>query len=109
MAAEVLIETASETDGDLTMPETHWTLDRRVPVAIIFAILLQSAGAIWWAASIQGRVANNEDNIARLTDNSEVMRAAIHEQAVQLGRIEEQINGLRGDIQRMLSALERAR
>lgn len=91
------------------MPEAHWTLDRRVPVAIIFAILLQSAGAIWWAASIQGRVASNEDNIARLTDNSEAMRLAVHEQAVQLGRIEEQINGLRGDIQRMLSALERAR
>ena len=89
--------------------ETHWTLDRRVPVAIIFAILLQSAGAIWWAASIQNRVSNNEGNIARLTDNGEAMRVAVHEQAVQLGRIEEQISGLRSDIQRMLSAIERAR
>ena len=88
------------------MAETHWTLDRRVPVAIIFAILLQSAGAIWWAASIQGRVANNEGNIARLTDNSEVMRAAVHEQAVQLGRIEEQINGARADIGRVVRALD---
>jgi hypothetical protein len=89
--------------------EAHWHLDKRVPVAIIFAILLQTGGAIWWAANISARVGANETAVARLTDSGEVLRAAVHEQAVQLGRIEEQINGLRADIQRMLSAIERAR
>jgi hypothetical protein len=87
----------------------QWHLDKRVPVAIIFAIFMQTAGAIWWASSIQSRVLANENSIARLTDNSEDLRAAVHEQAIQLGRIEEQITGLRADIQRMLNALERGR
>ena len=87
----------------------QWHLDKRVPVAIIFAIFMQTAGAIWWASSIQSRVSTNETSIARLTDHSEDLRDAVHEQAIQLGRIEEQITGLRADIQRMLNALERGR
>ena len=87
----------------------QWHLDKRVPVAIIFAIFMQTAGAIWWASSIQNRVSTNENSIARLTDSSEDLRDAVHEQAIQLGRIEEQITGLRADIQRMLNALERGR
>ena len=93
----------------MSMSDTHWHLDKRVPVAIIFAIFAQTAGAIWWAASIQGRVAANEASISRLTDNSEVLRSAVHEQAVQLGRIEEQITGLRSDIQRVLVSIERGK
>ena len=87
----------------------QWHLDKRVPVAIIFAIFMQTTGAIWWASSIQSRVSTNETSIARLTDSSEDLRDAVHEQAIQLGRIEEQITGLRADIQRMLNALERGR
>ena len=93
----------------MTYPKEQWHLDKRVPVAIIFAIFMQTAGAIWWASSIQSRVSSNERSITRLTDSSEELREAVHEQAVQLGRIEEQITGLRSDIQRMLDVIERGR
>ena len=93
----------------MAYPKEQWHLDKRVPVAIIFAIFMRTAGAIWWASSVQSRVLSNERRIARLTDSSEDLRAAVHEQAIQLGRIEEQITGLRSDIQRMLNALERGR
>jgi len=33
------------------MENEHWMLDRKVPVALIAAILLQSAVGIWWAAT----------------------------------------------------------
>jgi cell division protein FtsB len=33
-----------------------WHLDKRVPLALIFAILLQTLTLGWWAATIQQRV-----------------------------------------------------
>ena len=42
-----------------TMREnTAWHLDRKVPISLIVAIIVQSAGAIWWASSIESRMQN---------------------------------------------------
>ena len=89
------------------MSEQQWHLDKRVPIALILAIAIQSGGAIWWASSIQGRVAGNETSISRIDRVVEAQRDASQVQAIQLGRIEEQITGLRGDISRLVSAIER--
>ena len=32
-------------------PRAGWQLDRRVPIAVVFALVLQAAGAIWWASA----------------------------------------------------------
>jgi hypothetical protein len=37
-------------------PESHWTLDRRVPLALILALILQTGGLVWWASSLSERV-----------------------------------------------------
>lgn len=38
----------------------HWTVDRRIPLALVAAIAIQTAGAVWWAASIDQRLASVE-------------------------------------------------
>lgn len=38
----------------------HWHLDKRVPIALIFAILLQTAGLLIWGATLSERVSNLE-------------------------------------------------
>ena len=85
----------------------QWHLDKRVPIALIFAIALQTGGALWWAASIQARVGANESAVQRLDAVVQIQRDASQSQAVQLGRIEEQIGGLRTDIARLVAAIER--
>lgn len=40
-----------------------WHYDVRIPAALIFAILLQTAGIVWWAA---GEDAKNKDAIRRI-------------------------------------------
>jgi TolA-binding protein len=85
-----------------------WHLDKRVPITLILALLAQTAGMVWWAASISGRVDVNSRDIQVAQTEMQIMRAAAQTQAVQLGRIEEQITGLRGDISRLTTAIERA-
>jgi len=95
--------------SDMTGQFESWHLDKRVPVAIILSIALQTFAAIWWAATVNSRVAAAETNIVKLEAVTDAQRSAAQMQAVQLGRIEEQIGGLRQDIGRMLSVIERGR
>lgn len=36
--------------------DRHWHLDRRVPLALIMTLAVQTGGFIWWAASLSERV-----------------------------------------------------
>ncbi len=45
--------------------DRHWHLDKRVPVALIITILLQTVAAVWWAASLSARVDVLERDWAR--------------------------------------------
>jgi hypothetical protein len=42
----------SERDND----DNHWHLDKRVPVALIFTLLLQMGAAIWWVSKAEARL-----------------------------------------------------
>jgi len=34
----------------------HWQLDKRVPVALMLAVFIQSLTAVWWAANVTARI-----------------------------------------------------
>ena len=48
---------------------TGWHLDKRVPLALILTIMIQTAAGIWWAATISARVGAVE---MWITDNKTV-------------------------------------
>jgi hypothetical protein len=41
----------------------HWTVDRRIPLALILAIVVQTGGIVWWAASASERLNNLEKKV----------------------------------------------
>jgi len=49
-----------------TGKSTRWVIDKHVPLALIFAIFVQTTGAFWWASRVQATVENNAVRIARL-------------------------------------------
>lgn len=34
----------------------HWTIDKRVPLALILTISIQTCGIVWWASGLTTRV-----------------------------------------------------
>ena len=48
------------TDGD---DNTKWHLDRRVPIALILTIAIQTGSGIWWAAGVNARVEQLERQV----------------------------------------------
>jgi hypothetical protein len=52
---------------DLTT-DSGWHLDKRVPIAIVLAIFFQTAGIVWFAATLENRVAQLEASQAHRAD-----------------------------------------
>jgi hypothetical protein len=67
--------------------EKHWHLDKRVPLALIITIMMQTGGALWWASSLSERVSSLEREFT--------MRAP---QADRLTRVEVKIEGVQEGI-----------
>ena len=60
--------------------DRHWTIDKKIPLALILMLAVQSGTAIWWAARTDTRMAALEAS-----------NAAAAPQADRLTRVEEKI------------------
>ena len=76
-----------------------WHLDRRVPLALIIAIIAQTAAAIWWAAGIDASDARQNERIAyydKLIDariiQFEIVNTRLTKLEVRLDGITESLN-----------------
>lgn len=93
----------------------HWTLDKKVPLAIIIAMLAQFAGAIWMASRLNSEVVELQKADARLEtvlkenrDRVERVDAARNQGEMRLVRVEEQIRQIYETVKRIDDKLERA-
>lgn len=91
----------AESDGN------NWHLDKRVPIALILGMVGQVAVVVWGAAIMFKDIEANRVGIAALGNRVATLDANAGNQAVQLGRIEESIRGMRNDVNRLLGILER--
>lgn len=76
--------------------DNSWHLDKRVPIALIFTMLVQFAAGIWWVADINGRVYYIERERDR---NSNLSGEII--------QIKEQLRGIERIIGRLENYLDR--
>lgn len=70
-----------------TKGDNNWHFDKRVPIALMMTIFVQTAGAVWWAASISERVAVVERRVD-----------ASAPQAERIIRVEVLLQGLKDDL-----------
>lgn len=71
------------------LDDRSWHLDKRVPIAIIFSLLVQSGSVIWWSASVSERLtaverkvdmtAPQADRLTRLEVNVESIKDSVNE------------------------------
>jgi hypothetical protein len=71
------------------------SFDKRIPMALVFAFLVQTAGALFWAGSAAERIAVLERNAAR-------DQAAIEQVAV----LEDQITQMKQTLDRIETKLD---
>lgn len=76
---------------DHELSDRQWHLDKKVPVAIIIAITLQSVGAVWWASAIDQRVKSLEVTASATAATSPI-------QAERLTRVESKVESAVRDL-----------
>lgn len=66
------------------MPPTKesWHVGKEIPIAMLFAIAVQTGGAIWWAASMNAKLDSLSYQVASLTADKYSMHDAEKDQAL---------------------------
>lgn len=59
----------------------HWTVDKKIPLALVITLLVQTGGVVWWSSQLSSRVNMIEERnikleveIGKLKDNSGEIR-----------------------------------
>lgn len=86
-----------------------WHLDKRIPIATLAVLVGQMALGLMWLTTLSNTVDGNGSRITAMEQRVEIMRGQAASQAVQLGRIEEGLAGVRADINRLITTVERTR
>lgn len=95
----------------------YWHLDKRVPIALIVAIFIQTSGVIWWASSITARMDQVERRFDGFSERSDqtsrqvqlndrsigVMASELKATNAQLERLYQSVNETNSLIRQLLS------
>jgi hypothetical protein len=77
-----------------------WVLDKKVPIALILAILGQTAAGVWWAANISARVNQSEVRV-RVLESADQKAAEINT------RVAESLASFKASQEAMKNAIDR--
>ena len=83
------------------MSEDSWHLSKSVPITLIFGLLVQGAAIVWTVSMMMSDIEDNRDDIMSLQQRMARIEASVHEQAVSLARIDENIKAIRSSVEKM--------
>lgn len=84
-----------------------WHLDKRVPVSLIGAIILQSVVVIWWAASVSARLDGQDKRIEDLIAYNRNMAQERVINLQRLSRVEQSLLDIRNFMERIDTKLSK--
>lgn len=98
------MDTAAVPD-DGTSPFKHWTVDKRIPLALIgtiaITIFLQTMGAVWWASAIGVRLDNTSTRVEALERSS----TEIQRQGISIAKLEEKLTNVQDVVKEIRASL----
>lgn len=77
------------------MEDTPWHLNRSIPLTFILAIIGQTIALVWFVSSLNSSIDNNTRDIMRHEARINTLEKVVQQQAVTMGRIDENIKSIR--------------
>tara|TARA_R110001583_G_scaffold58801_7_gene175066 strand:+ start:1789 stop:2070 length:282 start_codon:yes stop_codon:yes gene_type:complete len=87
--------------------ENCFVMGKNVSASLLFALVLQAAMIVWSISQMRADVDANYASIIRISGDVKAVETSSNVQAVQLGKIEENIKGIKESLERMLEVMER--
>jgi len=73
----------------------EWHLSKSVPITLVAAIIAQTLSLLWFVATLRNDVDHNSKTLIRHEARIESSEDIIHNQAVMLARIDENLKAIR--------------
>ena len=83
------------------MSEDSWHLSKSVPITLIFGLLVQGGAIVWTVSMMMSDIEANRDDIMSLQQRMSRIETSVHEQAISLARIDENIKAIRSSVEKM--------
>lgn len=84
-----------------------WHVDKRIPLALILVIVIQTGGAFWWASGVQSAIENAKENRDRLELRLTRVELARDDISARLIRLEEKLSGTNSTLDEILRTVRR--
>ena len=81
--------------------EDNWHLNKSVPITLVAAIVLQTIALVWYVSQLDGSVENNARDLVRHETRLESLERVVQNQAVTMGRMDENIKAIRNAVEQM--------
>ena len=86
------------------MQDTPWHLNKSIPLTFILAILAQTIALVWFVSSLNSSIDNNTRDLMRHEARINTLELVVQQQAVTMGRIDENIKSIRVMMERSRDA-----
>ncbi len=73
---------------------TSWHFDRRIPLALILTIVLQTGAAIWWASSVNSFMDKSREEALAISSRVKAVEGANNDVNLKLVRFETLLEGV---------------
>lgn len=91
----------------MTSGDELWVMNKNISASLMFALVVQAAMIVWAISQMRADVDANYASIVRISADVKAVETSSVTQAVQLGKIEENIKGIKESLERMLEVMER--
>lgn len=91
----------------MTSGDELWVMNKNISASLMFALVVQAAMIVWAISQMRADVDANYASIVRISADLKAVETSSVTQAVQLGKIEENIKGIKESLERMLEVMER--
>lgn len=81
--------------------EDSWHLSKSVPLGLIFGLIVQGAAIVWTVSMMMSDIETNRSSIAQVQIRVTKIEDMVHDQAVSMARIDENIKAIRKAVEQM--------
>lgn len=81
--------------------DESWHVGKEIPLAMLFAVLIQTMAAVWWAASFSATITGKLDNLSYQVASLTADKYSQHDAARDFALIEEKLRSTTQDINQL--------
>jgi len=81
--------------------QSDWHISKTVPLSLIFGLIVQGTVIVWTVSMMMADIETNRNDISRMENRLVSVEEAVHDQAISMARIDENLKAIRGAVEKL--------